>query len=1131
MRMLIPVKEVIKRDGRLEPFDIERIITSITWALEETGEGTRRTAEYLAQKVVEQLPEVASVETIQDKIIETLRSEGYSKTADAFQDYRRRHEELRALRSVAFDTGKMVQDYLELRDWRVRENANIVPSYSSLMFNTAGAIQARWLLDKYYPAPVADAHISGDLHLHDMYMGAVCYSYSGDEVVIARVNGELLLVSLRQLYDMFYDEIEIEKGVCVKDVRNLNVEVLDANGFTKVKFLTKKRKDKKMLFIKTEDGKSCIVTNDHPMITEQGVIPAEHLQIGMKLQSINPLNLLSQLFGKSELYISDELAKLGIFDFKLDGVEGNIVYLTPHLKNEPVRKDALISPGKPVITRIWSTHYNPWWVKNAPRKEKVEHGIQNKLQLDEDLGYLVGLFIAEGSYGTEGRIDIAQKNPDIISKVIRILDKLGWSYSYETKGEIRRISIFSTIVKYLFELVFGIRPYSKNKNVPVQCLNFSEKFIKGLVAGIIDGDGTISPDWGHIQVRVASRTLCNQLHILLSYLGFNVYDEFQGIGSERTYRGRKIVQRYPLYGIYFMPKFSIDIPSLKYHKALDIIRRKKKTAVKIYSNEVKVIAKKEIPIADDFVYDITTESGTFICNGIFSHNCQGWSIEDILLRGIEPIGTNPKSNPPKHLDVLTMQMVNFVGMATQESAGAQAFNAVDVLLAPFVHYDGLDERKLKQIIQMFVYNLNTTSRWGGQSPFTNITLSITVPEDLKNKPAIVGGKPMDRTYGDFEEETQMVAKAFLEVFLEGDAQGRPFTFPIPTFGLTKDFPWDSEVSDLLWRVTAKYGLPYFQNFINSDLRPSDVRAMCCHLHLDLRELRRNVTGGLFGSADKTGSIGVVTINMPRIGYLSKGDEDKFFRLLEQRMKLARRSLLLKRKLIQRNMDAGLLPLTKTYLGTLQNHFNTIGLVGMHEALCNFGFEDGIVGEDGRRFAIKVLEFMRKKVREFQEEDGVLYNLEATPAEGTSYRLARLDRKKFPDIKTSGEKEPYYTGSTLLPASYEINLADAFRHQEPLQTLYTGGTVFHIYLGESPEPRATAQLMKRACENFRIPYYSVTPTYSICPNHGYLTGEHWKCPTCGADCDVYSRVVGYFRPVRNWNAGKQEEFRQRKFFKI
>jgi ribonucleoside-triphosphate reductase len=505
--------------------------------------------------------------------------------------------------------------------------------------------------------------------------------------------------------------------------------------------------------------------------------------------------------------------------------------------------------------------------------------------------------------------------------------------------------------------------------------------------------------------------------------------------------------------------------------------------------------------------------------------CAGWSLQQLLAEGFNGVPGRVASRPPSHLDTALLQMANFVGSLQNEWAGAQAFNSVDTFLAPFVRKDGLSYRQVRQAMQTFVFNLNIASRWGGQTPFTNITLDLTVPEDLAGQHVIIGGELGDKTYEEYTEEIDIINRALIEVMTEGDMNGRPFTFPIPTYSLTKDFEWENGVSSALFEMTAKYGLPYFQNFINSDLRPSDVRSMCCHLRLDLAQLRRNVTGGLFGSGDSTGSVGVVTINMPRLGYLSR-NEDEFFDRLGYIMDLAKVSLEAKREMVSKNMDNGLLPFTKRYLGNLNNHFSTIGLVGMNEALLNlFGF--GIATEDGKNFAIKTLKFMLERIQSFQEETGNIYNLEATPAEGVSYRLAKIDKKKFPDIITAGEKAPYYTNSTCLPVNSGLDLISALKHQEELQTLYTGGTVFHMFIGESLEDGESCKnLVRKVATNTRLPYFTVTPTYTICDDHGFIPGEYPKCPSCGKETEVYSRVVGYFRPVRNWNVGKQEEFRQR-----
>ncbi len=507
--------------------------------------------------------------------------------------------------------------------------------------------------------------------------------------------------------------------------------------------------------------------------------------------------------------------------------------------------------------------------------------------------------------------------------------------------------------------------------------------------------------------------------------------------------------------------------------------------------------------------------------------CAGWAIQDILLEGFNGVYSKTESAAPRHFSTALLQLANFVGTLQNEWAGAQAYNSLDTYLAPYVRKDRLDYRQVKQEIQQFIYNLNISSRWGGQTPFTNITFDLTVPSDLLDQPAIYEGKMLDQTYAEFQDEMDLINQAFADVMTEGDMRGRVFTFPIPTYNITNDFAWDSEVSTAVFRMTAKYGTPYFQNFIDSDLNPRDIRAMCCRLRLNLRELYHRV-GGFFGFAEKTGSIGVVTLNLPRIGFLATSN-DQFFTMLERLMILAKESLELKRKIVESNINTGLLPFTKRYLGSLRWHFSTIGLVGMNEACQNF-LGTSIASTEGKVFAIKVLTFMRQKTQEFQEETGHIYNLEATPAEGTSYRLARLDKQLHPTIMCAGENVPYYTNSSHLPVNSTDDLYWALQHQNDLQRLYTGGTVFHIFLDERlPTPESCKLLVRRITTSFKLPYITLTPTFSVCIDHGYLVGEQPHCPTCSQETEVYSRVVGYLRPIKSWNAGKQEEFRQRRTF--
>ncbi|MFA6755886.1 MAG: ribonucleoside triphosphate reductase [Bacilli bacterium] len=514
--------------------------------------------------------------------------------------------------------------------------------------------------------------------------------------------------------------------------------------------------------------------------------------------------------------------------------------------------------------------------------------------------------------------------------------------------------------------------------------------------------------------------------------------------------------------------------------------------------------------------------------------CAGWSLKQLITEGLGGVVGKITSSPANHLSTLCNQMVNFLGIMQNEWAGAQAFSSFDTYLAPFVKKDNLSYKEVKQCIQSFVYGVNTPSRWGTQAPFTNVTLDWTVPNDLANLNAIIGGKEMDFKYKDCKKEMDMVNKAFIEIMIEGDANGRGFQYPIPTYSITKNFDWsETENNKLLFEMAAKYGTPYFSNYVNSDMEPTDVRSMCCRLRLDLRELRKK-SGGFFGSGESTGSIGVVTINMPRIAYLST-DEKDFYTRLTHMMDISAESLKIKRNVITKLLDAGLYPYTKRYLGTFKNHFSTIGLVGMNEACLNARWlKKDLTHKESQEFTKSVLNFMRNKLSDYQEKYGDLYNLEATPAESTAYRLAKHDKERYPDIiSASDNKEvPYYTNSSNLPVGFTDDIFQALDAQDPLQVLYTSGTVFHCFLGQRlPNWKSCMNLVRKVSENYHIPYYTISPTYSICKDHGYIQGEQYVCPICGKKTEVYSRITGYYRPLQNWNDGKTEEFKERKTYKV
>ena len=546
---------------------------------------------------------------------------------------------------------------------------------------------------------------------------------------------------------------------------------------------------------------------------------------------------------------------------------------------------------------------------------------------------------------------------------------------------------------------------------------------------------------------------------------------------------------------------------------------------KIYTDDIK----KAHSEGDLHIHDL----------GILGVYCVGWDLHDLLITGFKGVAGKIESYPAKHFKSALGQIVNFFFTLQGEAAGAQAFSSFDTLLAPFIAYDNLSFKEVKQALQEFLFNLNVPTRVGFQSPFTNLTFDLKVPKHYKDEAVIIGGKPQDKTYGQFQKEMDMLNKAFLEVMLEGDAKGRVFSFPIPTYNISKDFDWDNPELKLLWEITAKYGIPYFANFVNSDMDPDDARSMCCRLRIDNRELRRR-GGGLFGASPLTGSIGVVTLNMPRLGYESKTEEE-FFQKLDKLMTIAKNSLETKRKVLEKLTDQNLYPYMSFYLRNIKqrfgcywkNHFSTIGVVGMNECCLNF-LKENIASQKGKDFAIKVLTYMRTTLQKYQEETGSIYNLEATPAEGTSYRLAKIDRKKYSDIifanmeAVKQNNPPFYTNSTQLPVNYTDDLFEVLELQHEIQSLYTGGTVQHMFIGEQiTNTEAMKNFIKTAFTNYKLPYMSITPTFSVCPNDGYLSGEVKVCPHCGATCEIYSRVVGYLRPVSQWNDGKQEEYKIRK----
>lgn len=1139
-------REIRKRDGRIVNFQQEKITNAIWQAMQAVQVGSYREAKLLSEKVTWQLEEkffkiasIPSVEDIQDIVEEVLIKSDYVQTARAYIRYRKEHEDIRSVREL-FKNIEMVGQYLNRDTWEVKENSNQGFSLQGMNNYIKDQIVSSYWLTKIYPPSIQKAEESGDFHIHDLgTLGP--YTYYGKEVVIGRRNGDIFLVSLQELFDSIEGEVELlskEDEAYAKYPKNL--EVLDKERWVKVTRVVRKKKDRDMHFIKNEGGRSVIVTDNHPIIarkkirrsmdkidcetTTKTVLTNRFTEIeAQKVKEeqdetltveLNKLLRNEKLFQKDNIYLAKELYDQGVKDFFLEGM--------PFEEYREFNTDLKIGG---VISA--NNNADP---------------LRNKINLTENLGYFIGFYLAEGSIGPH-RVSIKQKNAPESKKILRKVKNgargLGCRvrvYEREKGGTVELRIVNTTLVRYLFQKIFKLGEKSREKRLPRDILKYNKDFVRGVVAGVLDGDGSISSSGTSIILRTSSRTMLEQLSVVLDLLGFTPRDRsLEGVGSVREYKGKKLVQNYPLFGLGFRV-LNKELPSFKY-KAAELSSKAWRAEDPGWH---KVLNNDKTPIKDEYIYDITTESGTLIVNGMWNHNCVGWDLKDLLRVGFRGARGKLQSKPAKHFDTALMQVVNFLYTLQGEAAGAQAFDHFDVYLAPYIARDDLDYKDVKQSMQKFLFNMNVPTRTGFQAPFTNITLDLNVPTFMEDEPIVMRGAS-NSVYGNYQREIDMLNRAFAEVMMEGDARDRPFSFPIPTINITPTFEWDREPLLPTWDMTAKYGIPYFANFINGDMKPEDSRSMCCRLRLDKSELKKR-GGGLFGSYALTGSCGVVTINMPRIGY-EASNEDEYFELLAERMDLAKKSLEIKRKTLERLTEKGLYPYSRFYLRDVKqrngkywsNHFSTIGLNGMNESLLNF-MDTTIATDEGIRFSKKVLEFMRDKLKEYQEKTGDLWNLEATPAESTCYRLARKDKEKYPDIRiynmeVHDAETPYYTNSTQLPVGHTDDLFSALKLQEPLQIKYTGGTVLHGFIGEQLPSGATARrLVQKVMHHSEIPYFTITPTFSVCPTHGYLSGEHQTCPKCNAQTEVYSRVVGYLRPVNRWNRGKQQEFEERNTFK-
>jgi len=1083
------LENVKKRDGSLVPFSRKRIEDAIFAAAKAVGGQDRRLAQELTEKTVHRLKmrfgtTPPSVEDIQDAVEKELIESGHAKTAKAYILYRQNRANIRDSKAFLGKINKIIDDYVQIADWRVAENSNASYSLSGLQAHVSGAVIAEYALRNIYPEEIANAHRNADFHIHDLANGVFsAYSFYRNETVVVRekLSGKMLCLALEQLFDLVDSEIAEENGFEIKYTSQF--EVLDENGWTDLVRVLRHPTDKTLLSVNSVSGHNLIITEDHPFIT----------------------------LGQERVFFEcDKCGSKNIFKNR-SNKNGFDHYKCRQCNNtfkKPI--ESIVDSRKELLAGELN-------LKNYALAPSFSLGEGKICSLNASDGWFVGFFVAEG-YFKAGHYIYFDLSPQSMEthKLLAYLSSQGIRSSValrnKEEGGWVKVDLGTVVMSQLLEgtMVIGIdlndlsfelrgmfsqiRPYSENKNLPGEFPNYSNEFIGGMVSGVIDGDGIVRNDDAWVSravIRLTSKTLLGQIQFWFHSQGINsslsTIDSF----GEREYKGKIIRSKKQLYAL------SLYIPETKtglFSQSLKVTQGEFKFSKKEVNFRKFAPLRKIETIDNDapIVYDITTASHTFLCNGLLAHNCAGWSLRQLLEIGFGGVPGRISAKPAKHFNAALGQIVNFMGTLQNEWAGAQAFSSFDTYLAPLVKNDGLDYKRVKQSMQEFIFAINATSRWGNQVPFTNLTMDWIVPEDMTDLPIVLGGKVVENSpYSDFTDEMDMINKAFIEVMLEGDSSNRVFTFPIPTYNITREFDWDSENAQVLFEMTARYGIPYFQNFVNSSLKPSDVRSMCCRLQLNVKELQQK-TGGLFGSGEKTGSIGVVTVNMPKLGFLSR-DETDFFERLDNLLYLAKESLEIKRKEVNRNMNNGLLPWSKHYLGTLDHHFSTIGLLGMNECLLNFLDKD-IVSKEGKGFALKALDFFRKRLIEFQDETGHIFNLEATPAEGTSYRLARIDKRNYPDIKAAGKENPYYTNSTQLPVNYSDDLFEVLNHQDELQCKYTGGTVLHGFLGEAMDSgEACGRLVKKIAYGFKMPYYTITPTFSICPVHGYVKGKHFSCP--------------------------------------
>jgi ribonucleoside-triphosphate reductase len=956
------------------------------------------------------------------------------------------------------DVIKTVEEYLHQKDWRVKENSNVIYSIGGLYKYLTSKICAIYWLNKYYPEYIKKAHFNGDLHLHDL--GELKpYTYKKDECILVKFDNTIKYISFNDLYDTL-DSVEFllneEDQAYAKYPEKLFI--FDKDGWVPLKRIVKKKSGRPMHFIKTTNGHAQIVTDNHPIVTSEGDIEAKDIT-------------------KDNYLITK----------KLDIPEGTIYELDLCEILADVK-------GIKLNGGLDSLNGGSGQLSLANKA----HFLNSRINLDKEFGWIYGILLAEGTYGGEN-VSFTNKDMDILKRASEWANTNNIAYTISKKNNVYNFTFRNKLFAKLLNKLSGGVKYSINRQLPNNFIEYNREFLTGVISGLIDGDGCIMSNGG-ISIRIISRYLLNQVAFILRHMGYTVR-EYTPQFNNMNKTGFK--SNFTIYGIAFTPiegvalfnSFKINKVGLSDKEGYDT-----STYTFGYSDKARVLVNKEVVDFDEWIFDITTETGTFYCNEILSHNCNGIDLEAILNEGINGVYGHIESTPPKHfssaIDMAGIMVVNLQA----EFAGAQGLSNFDLLLAPFLKKDmdsgfitSYDE--VKQAMQRFIFQLNYPLRQASEPPFSNITFDILVPEEWAEKFPLVGGKPTQYQYKDCQKEMDMINRAFCEVMLDGDAKGRGFPYPIPTYNITKGFNWDDSSYDKIFELAGKHGSPYFQNLINSDLKPSDLRSFCCRLQLSLKELAKK-TGGLFGSNARTGSIGVVTINMPRLAYLSKSKEE-FFQRLANLMDTSRDALEIKRKTINELMKTGLYPYISRYVYHFNTFFSTIGLVGGNEACINL-LRCSISDPKGKEFMIEVLKFMKERLIKYQEETGNMYNLEATPAESVSYRFAKKDLELYSDIHTSkcDEYGPYYTNSTHLPVDYTEDPFLMLDHQDDLQKEYTGGSVNHLYLNESiNDKEIVKKVVKKICTKYKLPYFTFSPTYSVCPVHGRLEGEHFECPKC------------------------------------